>query len=112
MSSPSRQSGRVARLLSIREVAEYCAVSDKTVRRWIDRKQLRAHQLGRQWRIAPDDLETFPPDARQLAAPLCLLMSRNVQAISSFGKTPGQTLAWNSPLRFPEFPPLAPTVQG
>ena len=54
MSSPPRQSGRVARLLSIREVAEYCAVSDKTVRRWIDRRQLRAHRLGRQWRIAPD----------------------------------------------------------
>jgi excisionase family DNA binding protein len=59
MSSPPRQSGRAARLLSIQEVAEYCAVSDKTVRRWIDRKQLRAHRLGRQWRIAPEDLESF-----------------------------------------------------
>jgi excisionase family DNA binding protein len=59
MSNLSRPSGREARLLSIGEVAEYCAVSDKTVRRWIDRKQLRAHQLGRQWRIAPEDLESF-----------------------------------------------------
>jgi excisionase family DNA binding protein len=59
MSSPSRASGRAARLLSIGEVAEYCAVSEKTVRRWIDSKQLRALRLGRQWRIAPEDLESF-----------------------------------------------------
>ena len=59
MSSPSRQSGRAARFLSIREVAAYCAVSEKTVRRWIDRRQLLAHQLGRQWRIAPEEIERF-----------------------------------------------------
>jgi excisionase family DNA binding protein len=53
-----RQSG-ATRLLSIGEVAEYCAVSEKTVRRWIDSKQLRALRLGRQWRIAPEDLESF-----------------------------------------------------
>jgi excisionase family DNA binding protein len=59
MSNTSRKAGRAARLLSIGKVAAYCAVSEKTVRRWIDREELRAHQLGRQWRIAPEDLESF-----------------------------------------------------
>jgi excisionase family DNA binding protein len=59
MNSASTQPRRPARLLSIAEVAEYCAVSEKTVRRWIDSKQLRALRLGRQWRIAPEDLESF-----------------------------------------------------
>jgi len=51
--------GRSERLWSIRNVAEYCAVSEKTVRRWIFRSQLRAHLLGRQWRVVPEDLESF-----------------------------------------------------
>ena len=59
MTTSGNGTGRSKRLLPIREVAEYCAVSDKTVRRWIDSKQLRAHRLGRQWRIVPEDLELF-----------------------------------------------------
>jgi excisionase family DNA binding protein len=59
MTNSRNGAGWSERLLSIGEVAEYCAVSDKTVRRWIDRKQLRAHHLGRQWRIASEDLESF-----------------------------------------------------
>lgn len=46
-------------LLNIRETANYLNVSDKTIRRWIKTGQLRAHQLGRQWRIAPDEIERF-----------------------------------------------------
>jgi excisionase family DNA binding protein len=34
-------------------------VSEKTVRRWIAAGQLAAHQLGRQWRITPDEIERF-----------------------------------------------------
>ena len=46
-------------LLTIREVAELCKVSDKTIRRWIQAKELRAIRLGIQWRIAPSDLDTL-----------------------------------------------------
>jgi excisionase family DNA binding protein len=59
MSGPSKRSGRVARLLSIKETAEFFSVSEKTVRRWIDTGQLAAHRLGRQWRITPDEIERF-----------------------------------------------------
>ncbi len=44
---------------SIREAADFFGVSEETVRRWIDSGQLDAHQLGRQWRIAPEDIERF-----------------------------------------------------
>jgi excisionase family DNA binding protein len=59
MSSPPRQSGPAARLLSIKEAAEFFSVSEKTVRRWIATGQLAAHRLGRQWRITPDEIERF-----------------------------------------------------
>ena len=46
-------------LLTIRQTAATCQVSEKTTRRWIERGELVAHRLGRQWRIAPNDLDMF-----------------------------------------------------
>ena len=46
-------------LLNIKEVAALCRVSEKTVRRWIDAKDLAAAKLGAQWRIRPRDLDLF-----------------------------------------------------
>jgi excisionase family DNA binding protein len=59
MSNQQRQSGGPARFLSIKEVAAFFRVSEKTVRRWIAAGQLVAHKLGRQWRISPDEIERF-----------------------------------------------------
>jgi excisionase family DNA binding protein len=41
------------------EVAELLTVSTKTVRRWIGREELRTHRLGRQLRVAEEDLAAF-----------------------------------------------------
>jgi excisionase family DNA binding protein len=46
-------------LLTIPDVADYCRVSTKTVRRWITADDLVAIRLGNQWRIAPGDLDRF-----------------------------------------------------
>ena len=46
-------------MLSKRQAAEFFGVSEKTVGRWIAGRELRAHLLGRQWRIAPDEVERF-----------------------------------------------------
>ncbi len=46
-------------LLTIGQTADVCQVSDKTIRRWIERGELVAHRLGRQWRIAQKDFDTF-----------------------------------------------------
>ncbi len=46
-------------LFTIPEVARMFQVSTKTVRRWIDTGELRAHRLGRQWRIGTSEVERF-----------------------------------------------------
>ena len=50
---------RLPRLLAVGEVAELLQVSSKTVRRWIERQELRTHRLGRQLRVADEDLAAF-----------------------------------------------------
>ena len=47
------------RLLTIREVADYLQVDEKTIRRWIATGDLNAFKLGRQWRVAERDLQNF-----------------------------------------------------
>ena len=49
-------------LLKIADVATYCSVSEKTVRRWIAGDELAAIKLGVQWRIRPRDLDFFLQD--------------------------------------------------
>jgi excisionase family DNA binding protein len=53
--SPSRS----APLLTLAAAATRLAVSTKTLRRWISAEQLRSHRLGRQIRIAEEDLQAF-----------------------------------------------------
>ncbi len=50
---------RLPRLLAVNEVAQLLQVSTKTVRRWIERRELRTHRLGRQLRVAEEDLAAF-----------------------------------------------------
>ena len=50
------------RLLTIDEVAELCRVSGKTVRRWIEARELQAARLGNQWRIRAKDRDLFVRD--------------------------------------------------
>ena len=47
------------RFYSLREVADMLSVSDRTVRRWLERGELVGHRFGHQLRIAPADLDTF-----------------------------------------------------
>jgi excisionase family DNA binding protein len=53
--SPSRR----APLLTLAEAAARLAVSTKTLRRCIAQQELRIHRLGRQIRIAEEDLQAF-----------------------------------------------------
>jgi len=41
------------------DVAELLRVSETKVRNWIHDGELRAIDVGREWRIAPKDLEAF-----------------------------------------------------
>ena len=46
-------------MLGVAAVATLLEISTKTVRRWIQRGELRVHDLGRQLRISEDDLAAF-----------------------------------------------------
>ncbi len=59
MSDTSSQKNQRQRLLSIKDAAEFLGVSPKTVERRIKARDLTAHRLGRQWRIAPEDLDQY-----------------------------------------------------
>lgn len=46
-------------LLTVHDAAAMLQVQEATVRSWIRDKRIRAIKLGKEWRIAPQDLETF-----------------------------------------------------
>ena len=50
---------QVPAMLTVSDVAARLQVCTKTVRRWIDRSELRVHRMGRQLRISEDDVATF-----------------------------------------------------
>jgi excisionase family DNA binding protein len=50
---------RAPRMLTVPQVAEQLGFCDKTIRRLIERDELRVHRIHRQVRIAEDDLRAF-----------------------------------------------------
>ncbi|MFP4238062.1 helix-turn-helix domain-containing protein [Rhodosalinus sp.] len=50
------------RYRTVREVADLLQVNEVTVRRWIKGGELRAIDIGKGWRIGPDDLDAFLED--------------------------------------------------
>ena len=44
---------------SVKDVAGLLKIGEPTVRSWIKNGELRAVDVGREWRIAPKDLEEF-----------------------------------------------------
>jgi len=51
-------------LLTVKEAAEILKMCEKSVRRFIERRELRASKLGGLVRIDPDDLVDFIRDHR------------------------------------------------
>ena len=45
--------------LTTQEIAELLKVREQTVRKWIHQQELRAVKLGREFRVAAKDLESF-----------------------------------------------------
>ena len=57
-----KQFAALETLLTIKDVAALCRVSEKTIRRWIKAGDLPAARLGGQVRIRPRDLDIFIRD--------------------------------------------------
>ena len=47
------------RFMSVKEVSDLLQVGETTVRNWIRDCELPAFDVGREWRIAPKELEAF-----------------------------------------------------
>ena len=47
------------KFMTVKDVADLVRVSEATVRQWIRLRELRAIDLGREWRVIPRDLEAF-----------------------------------------------------
>ncbi len=47
------------RWLSVDEIAAYLGIKRDTVYKWIDRKQMPAHKVGRLWKFRKDEVDTW-----------------------------------------------------
>ena len=45
--------------LSVDEIASYLGVKRDTVYKWIDRKQLPAHKVGRLWKFSKEEVDQW-----------------------------------------------------
>lgn len=52
-------------LQSIAQIARRCGVSEKTVRRWIDQREIAIHRLRHQIRISEQDFGAFLGNRRE-----------------------------------------------
>ena len=47
------------RWLSVAEIAEYLGVKRDTVYKWIERKEMPAHKVGRLWKFKQSEIDTW-----------------------------------------------------
>ncbi len=47
------------RWLSVEEIAAYLGINQDTVYKWITRKQLPAHKVGRLWRFRREEVDAW-----------------------------------------------------
>ncbi|MEI2609582.1 MAG: helix-turn-helix domain-containing protein [Candidatus Promineifilaceae bacterium] len=47
------------RWLSVEEIAAYLGINQDTVYKWITRKQLPAHKVGRLWRFRREEVDDW-----------------------------------------------------
>lgn len=47
------------RWLSVDEIAVYLGVKRDTIYKWIDRKQMPAHKVGRLWKFGKDEVDKW-----------------------------------------------------
>ncbi len=56
---------RLPQFFSVADIAHHVGVSTRTIKRWIKHGDLHAHRLGRQLRIAEDDVDAFIASRRR-----------------------------------------------
>ena len=57
--TPLTEEEKKARPFNVEEVAEYLRIHPNTILQWIKAGRLKAHKVGREWRIKRYDLDSF-----------------------------------------------------
>lgn len=52
------------RWLSVADIAEHLGVKRDTVYKWIDRKEMPAHKVGRLWKFKQDEVDAWVRSGR------------------------------------------------
>jgi type I restriction enzyme M protein len=82
------------RWLSITEICTYLGVSNDTVYKWIDKRGLPAHRMGRLWKFKKDEIdatEWFLPLRRNLGKKNCEFSEEHIRAICDLVVNPVET---------------------
>lgn len=45
--------------LSVEEIAQHLGISKETVYRWLEKKKIPAHRVGKQWRFKPSEVDKW-----------------------------------------------------
>lgn len=45
--------------LSVEEVAKYLGISKETVYRWLEKKKVPAHRVGKLWKFKPSEVDAW-----------------------------------------------------
>ena len=49
----------MAEFLTVSEVAAWLRLSEKTIRKYINEKELAAYKFGKEWRIEKEEIQNF-----------------------------------------------------
>ena len=47
---------------SVEEIAKHLGVSKETIYRWLERKTIPAHRMGKLWKFKPSEVDTWVAD--------------------------------------------------
>lgn len=47
------------RWFSVEEIAKHLGVSKETIYRWVEKKKIPAHKLGRQWKFKVSEVDSW-----------------------------------------------------
>lgn len=44
---------------TVEEIAKHLSVSKETIYRWLERKRIPAHKVGKLWRFSPSEIDSW-----------------------------------------------------
>lgn len=68
--------------LSVEHIAEHLGVSKETIYRWLERKKIPAHRVGKQWRFQTSEVDEWVRRGEASSEPLSNTQSRKESEIS------------------------------